>query len=698
MLLIGGIAPLLILPSHFKIMRIRHFSALSLICAGGMAVDAANPLWAQAAPADTGRVVERGRFRLHKFQQEIGTETYVIRDLDSVLVVQDTFHFTDRGTDVPLSTTLRLRKDLTPVHFAIKGSTARGSSIDTEITVANGEARVREGTETRTVAAPGRFFTIAGYAPVATQMLLLRYLARHPGAAVDVLPRSRVSVERRGVDTVATTGGRQVLTRYSIGGLIWGRESVWTDSAGQLVAVKGVDAEFDHFEALRDGYQPALAALVASSASDGMRVMAELAARTTPAAAGTLAITGATLIDGTGAAPVRDAVVVVRDGRIVAAGPRARVAVPAGARVLDARGKFVIPGLWDMHAHFAQVEWGPIYLAAGVTTVRDVGNELEFIRAARDAVRDGRGVGPRLLVAGVVDGDGRIAIGVQRVRTAAEARAWVRRYHDAGFQQIKIYSSMSVEMIRAVAQEAHRLGMTVTGHVPQGLDAFQAVEAGMDQLNHATYVVNILRPTPAGPPAPGDTLPLDLTTPQARRAIAFLKEHGTVVDPTLTVYELFTHPARIPFSRYEPGIVKVAPELSAGLNSIGAPPEREAVARARFERMVDAVRALHRAGVTIVAGTDQTVPGHSLHRELELYVRAGMTPMEALQSATLVPARVMGMGRETGTVQPGKAADLVLLDADPLANITNTRRIHAVVAGGRVYDPAVLWRAAGFQP
>ncbi|HEU4559501.1 MAG TPA: amidohydrolase family protein [Longimicrobium sp.] len=679
-------------------MRTLRSVALSIVGASVLA-GAAHPLRAQAAPGDTGRVVERGRFRLHKFQQEIGTETYVIRDLDSVLVVQDTFHFTDRGTDVPLSTTLRLRKDLTPVHFAIEGSTARGSSIDTEITVANGQATVREGTETRTVAAPGRFFTIAGYAPVATQMLLLRYLARHPGAAVSVLPRGSVSVERRGVDTVDTTSGRHVLTRYSIGGLIWGRESAWTDSAGQLVAVKGVDAEFDHFEALRDGYQPALAALVASSASDGMRVMAELAARTTtPAAAGTLAITGATLIDGTGAAPVRDAVVVVRDGRIVAAGPRARVAVPAGARVLDARGKFVIPGLWDMHAHFAQVEWGPIYLAAGVTTVRDVGNELEFIRAARDAVRDGRGVGPRLVLAGVVDGDGPIAIGVQRIRTADEARAWVRRYHDAGFQQIKIYSSMSVEMIRAVAQEAHRLGMTVTGHVPQGLDAFQAVEAGMDQLNHATYVVNILRPTPAGPPAPGDTLPLDLATPQARRAIAFLKQHGTVVDPTLTVFELFTHPARVPFSRYEPGIVKVAPELSAGLNSIGAPPEREAVARARFERMVDAVRALHRAGVTIVAGTDQTVPGHSLHRELELYVRAGMTPMEALQSATLVPARVMGMERETGSVQPGKAADLVLLDADPLANITNTRRIHAVVAGGRVYEPAVLWRAAEFQP
>jgi len=672
-------------------------SALLVIAFAPPVGGAAHPLRAQIS-ADTGRVIEQGRFRLHKFAQEIGAETYTIRDLDSALVVQDSFRFTDRGTPVPLATTLRLRPDLTPTYFAAKGNTARGSTIDAEITVAGGEAAVREGVETRRVAAPGRFFTVAGYAPVAAQMMLVRYLARHPGGSVDVLPHGSVTVERRGVDTVEADGGREVLTRYSVSGLIWGRETVWTDAAGRLVAVVGVDAEFDHFEALRDGYEPALPALIASAASDGMRVLAELAARAAPAAAGTLAITGATLVDGTGAAPVRDAVVVVRAGRIVAAGPRARVAVPAGARVIDGRGKWIIPGLWDMHAHFEQVEWGPIYLAAGVTTVRDVGNVREFITSVRDAVRDGRGVGPRMLLAGVVDGDGPFALGVQRVSTPEQARAWVRRYHDAGFQQMKVYSSVKLDVLRALTQEAHRLGMTVTGHVPEGIDAYQGVEAGMDQINHATYVLAIMRPTPPGPRNPADTLPLDPSTPEARRAIDFLKRHGTVIDPTLSVYEMFMHPARVPFREYEPGVGKIAPELRVPLNNTGVPPEREAAARVRFQRLVDAVRALHRAGVPIVAGTDQTVPGHSLHRELELYVRAGFTPMEALQSATLVPARVMGMERQVGTVEAGKAADLLLLDADPLADISNTRRIHTVIAGGRVYDPATLWRSAGFEP
>ena len=667
-----------------------------LVALAALALALPSPVHAQVA--DSGRVVERGRFRLHKFAQEIGSEEYTVRSLDTALVVDAQFRFVDRGTPVPLATTLTLRPDLTPVRFVSKGNTARGIRMDDEVAVAGGRATVREGTETRDAAVPARFFTLAGYAPVSAQMMLVRYLARHPGAdSIPVLPSGTVTVERRGTDTVRTATGTAVLTRYSVAGLIWGRESLWTDPNGDRVAVVGRDAEFDHFEAVRDGYQAGLATLIRSSAADGMAVLTELARRTQPPLSPVVAITGVTLIDGTGAAPVRDAAVVVRGGRIVAAGPRARVAVPAGARVIDGRGKYLIPGLWDMHAHYEQVEWGPIYLAAGVTTVRDVGNVLEFITGVRDAVRDGRGIGPRMLLAGVVDGNAPLALGVQRVTTADEARSWVRRYHDAGFQQMKIYSSVSPEMVRAVSDEAHRLGMTVTGHIPNGMDAYQGVNAGMDQINHIPYLAAILAP-PNPALGAADTLPLDPNSAEARRAIDFLKAHGTVIDPTLSVYEMIGHPASVPFARYEPGVAKIAPELAAALNNSGTDSASVDRWRRRLDRFLAAVGAMHRAGIPIVAGTDQTVPGHSLHRELELYVRAGFTPMEALQSATIVPARVMKIDREVGTVEVGKAADLVLLDADPLTNIANTRRISLVIAGGRVYDPAILWRSVGFRP
>ena len=138
--------------------------------------------------------------------------------------------------------------------------------------------------------------------------------------------------------------------------------------------------------------------------------------------------------------------------------------------MVDAHGKTILPGLWDMHAHFEQVEWGPIYLAAGVTTVRDCGNEFEFITAVRDAIAQGHGLGPRLLLAGIVDGTGTYTIGVERIDTPEQARMWTDRYHAAGFQQMKIYSSVKLEEVKVVADEAHRLGMTVTGHVPEGLE------------------------------------------------------------------------------------------------------------------------------------------------------------------------------------------------------------------------------------
>src|SRR6185295_5890917 len=139
--------------------------------------------------------------------------------------------------------------------------------------------------------------------------------------------------------------------------------------------------------------------------------------------------------------PLADAVVVIQGDRISAVGPRGKITIPKGATVVDAHGKFLLPGLWDMHAHFEQVEWGPTYLAAGVTTVRDVGNEFEFITAVRDAIREGRGLGPRMLLAGIVDGDSRVAWGLIHAHNAEEARAVVNKYHAAGFQQIKIYSS-----------------------------------------------------------------------------------------------------------------------------------------------------------------------------------------------------------------------------------------------------------------
>jgi imidazolonepropionase-like amidohydrolase len=378
-------------------------------------------------------------------------------------------------------------------------------------------------------------------------------------------------------------------------------------------------------------------------------------------------------------------------------GPRDKVSIPAGAQRLELAGKYLIPGLWDMHAHYSQVDWGPAYLGAGVTTVRDVGNEFEFITAVRSAIAGGRGLGPRILVAGFIDGDSPVAIGVRRARTVDQAKRLVQEYHRSGFEQIKLYNSVPAALIPVICREAHRLGMTVTGHIPRAVTGFQALADGMDQINHVSFIRRMM--------APADTIrpsfargPVDLDSPDARHTIRVLLQRHVVLDPTLAVFEMATHSADQPVASFEPGIAMLPPQLASAIEHSGVPPSDAAAARSTFDGLVAIVGALHRAGVPIVAGTDQQVPGHTLHRELELYVRAGFTPMEALQSATLIPARAMRLERESGTIAPGKRADLVVLDRDPLADISNTRGVRLVVAAGRPYEPAVLWRSAGFKP
>jgi imidazolonepropionase-like amidohydrolase len=667
-----------------------------------LALAFARPLQLTAL-AQSPAPVEQGKFILHKFEQPIGEETYQItRDGDALNVKVD-FKFTDRSTAVPLTAVFRSTDDWTPRSFEIKGKNSRETDIDEAVEVQSEKIRLRDRDKWTEASRPPQFFTIAGYAPTTLQMLMVRYWATHGSPAqLATLPRGQVKIEPRGSDTVSIDGKPQKFDRFTIEGLIWGRETLWFDANRNLIAAVTTDAEFDHFEAIREGYESGLGTFVGLAGSDGMAALAEISKGISGSRAVKIALVGGTLIDGTGRDPVPDSVVVIEKGRIVDAGPKSRVKIPSGAQKVDARGKTILPGLWDMHAHFEQVEWGPIYMAAGATTVRDCGNEFEFITAVRDAVANGRGLGPRLLLAGIVDGTGPSAIGVERVDTPEQAKMWTDKYHDAGFQQMKIYSSVKLEEVKDVADEAHRLGMTVTGHVPIGLNAYQTIEVGQDQINHIPYIVDIMVPT-----LPADASRLDhaaaaanlnLNSPDAQKAIAFMVQHGTVVDPTLALFEFFSASTAKPAASIEPGVTKVAPELQAILADVGAPSPNADINEKVFAKELAVVGALHKAGVPIVAGTDQTVPGHSLHREIELYVQAGFTPMEAIQAATIVPARVMGLDKEVGTVEAGKRADVIILDGNPLESIRNIRKVEFVITNGTMYNCAELWRSVGFQP
>jgi hypothetical protein len=225
---------------------------------------ATTPLLGQQPPGETKpAILERGKFRLHKFEQPIGEETYEIaRDGDSLSVKMD-FKFTDRGTEVPLSTAFRGAQDLTPQAFEIKGKTSRDSDIDDAVEIGQGKVRVRIRDKWTEAVTPTRFFTIEGYSPATMQMLMVRYWASH-GSPNELLtfPRGDIKIEPRGQDAIAVNGKDQTFSRYTIEGLIWGRETLWFDDHQNLIAEVSVDAEFDHFEAIRDDDEGALQTLV----------------------------------------------------------------------------------------------------------------------------------------------------------------------------------------------------------------------------------------------------------------------------------------------------------------------------------------------------------------------------------------------------------------------------------------------------
>jgi imidazolonepropionase-like amidohydrolase len=663
-----------------------------VLTAGSLSILAAPIAGAQTRQTSTpAPVIERGKFRFFDTKQPQGEENYAITKDNNTLVVRSQLDL-ESETKISLTAALTLRLDLTPMTFEIKGTKPSGVAIDSAVEIHKRAALVREGKTTNRVTLPSRFFTLSSYAPIAVEMMLVRYWSRHRfNGPLRILPNGEVNIEHLGRDAVTIEGRKTQLECYSLAGLTWGRQTLWMDSAGALIAVVGIGGDIEAtLPVVREGFDSALPFFLKRAAERDVDQLTKTANRLSPPRSAPLAIVGGNLIDGTGSAPVADSVVLVEGDRIIYAGPRSQVKIPKGARVLDARGKYLLPGLWDMHSHFFKAEFGPAYLAAGVTTVRDVGNEFEFVTTLRDASRKGLGLSPSMLLAGYIEGKNNQHSFDIQVDTPDDARAAVRRYKNAGFEQIKIRDHIKPDILTVIAEEAHRLGMTLTGHVPSAMNVLQAVEAGQDQISHINFVGPVFdfKRNPAG-----QGFVVDLDSPKTKHVIELFKQHGTAFDPTLAYVEMFVHPKATPIATFEPGFSKLPREYAEHLEQGGggAPP-------GALSSLLSVVGALHHAGIPIYAGTDVIVPAHSVHRELELFVKAGFTPMEAIQAATIVPARAMKLDKEVGTIEKGKRADLIIVDGDPLQSVSNIRKVSLVITKGRVFECARLWQAAGFQP
>ena len=416
------------------------------------------------------------------------------------------------------------------------------------------------------------------------------------------------------------------------------------------------------------------------------------------------AITNVSVIDGTAPTPRAGQTVVVRGNRIEAVGPTPVTPAPPGARVVDGSGKYLIPGLWDMHVH-TTVPGGrevlALYVANGVLGVRDLAGDWARLTEWREDISNGRLVGPRIVASGPYIEGGDVPIVHLLARTPEEARAAVDSLARLGVDLVKLHSQLPRPVYFAALQAARDRGFQVAGHVPRSITPAEASDSGLSSLEHMLQI-----PTPC---TPAESLALAPRFPMqavlGRCAsddlaplFARLASNRTWVVPTLVAqYEVAAWPGRaLPgdsFASFLPDTLRrYVAEIFPMPDSI--PPDADLVGRALWEKRIGLVGVMYRAGVGILAGTDAPLrnspPGFGLHQELELFARAGLSPFDVLRVATLEPARHLGMLDSLGTIAPGKVADLVLLSADPLADVRNLRRIVSVVANGRMWDPRTL--------
>jgi len=431
-----------------------------------------------------------------------------------------------------------------------------------------------------------------------------------------------------------------------------------------------------------------------------------------------LVLRGGTLVDVTTGEESSDSTIVMRGERIEQIGSGNR-AIPQGAQIIDATGKWIIPGLIDSHAHAENPEETPfsLYLANGVTTIRNPGGNITVLRLTRERLIRGELSGPRLFFSGpLLDGNPPVWPDMSLlVDTPQRARSAVNFLADQGADFVKVYNNVREPELRAIIETAKDRGLPVAGHIPRSMTMTHAVELGMTRLEHIRVTgremlspdeADEIDPLPLGRREPLLWQRFDLQSEKMQALVRRLAQSRIFLDPTLVIAEDTEVPSldadkNDPNNQYlSPKVVERYVNLKSPIYEL--PAELQAAGLEAFHKQEKFVGMCNRAGVKIIAGTDgpgigSLLPGFGLHRELELLVESGLSPLQALRAASLTGAEALGKDDRLGTVEPGKFADMVVLDADPLQEIQNLKKIHLVVQGGKMYAPDALLQQARSQ-
>ena len=627
----------------------------------------------------------------------------ITRDDDGTTHVD--FIFKDNGRGPELKETYALAPDGTFSRYAVTGQSEFGAAVDESFSRAGDQLQWRSKSDSGRMTLHGTaLYTPLGGSPAAMSVAIAALAAR-PDGRLPLIPSGTLTMRKVADAEVMQGSNKRLVQLLALTGIGFTPTFVWAtaDASPRLFAF--IAPGF--VQLIEQGWESNGDALEARQKQAEAAALVDLQQRLVHPLAGTTVIRNVRVFDSEHATVGPASTVVLDKGRITSISPMG-ASTPRGDTVIDGGNRLLLPGLFDMHAHFSAWDGG-LHMAAGITSIRDMGNDNTTLQQLIADGNEGRLLSPHIVPAGFIEGESPMsARNGFVIKDLAEAKHAVDWYHAHDYPQIKIYNSFPKDLVRPIAAYAHSKGMRVSGHVPAFMRAQDVVEQGYDEIQHINQLLlNFFVDDKTDTRTlqrfylPAEkTAGLDLDGKPVQDFIALLVAHKTVIDPTLSTFE-FLHQRD---GEMSPILADVADHLPPDVQRDGRAaqmkiPDDATAARytASFNKMVEFVGRAYKAGVPIEAGTDD-LPGFTLQHELELYVRAGLTPSQALQVATWNAAKYARVLDDRGSVAVGKRADLILVDGDPTTHMSDIRKVALVLKDGNAYYPADIDTALGIKP
>jgi hypothetical protein len=613
------------------------------------------------------------------------------------------YSYRDNGRGPDIEEDIALLPDGTIERYRQTGKTTYGAALDERFAISGRRASWRSPAERgeQALAAPALY--LPSYGSPETSAIIVR-ATQQAGGRLPGLPGGELASEKLKDARVGPAGREREVALYAIRGTGLQPDYIWLETAPGMPLFASINVGGSHL--VLAGYESVTAELERMQEQAEAGYLSQIAKKTTQTLPQPILLRNVRVFDSKSKALGAPADVYVNDGRIAAIYPAGSPAKDP-ATVIEGAGRALLPGLFDMHAH--EDAWNAmLQIAGGVTSSRDMGNDNDYLAKLRADIAAGRAVGPHIEPAGYIEGDSPFASrGGFVVASVAEAESAVDWYAERGYRQVKLYNSIKPEWAQPIAAYAHSRGLRVSGHVPAFSRSERVVREGYDELQHINQLMlnfvsepdtdsrTIVRFNLVGERA----RTLDLDSQEVRDFIDLLAGRQTVIDATMATFEGTwnqkpgdTDPSLAAVADHFP----FASQRAFRNNSTDVSGGKLEIYRESWRRMMQFLGRLHAAGVPMVAGTD-SLAGFMLHRELELYVQAGVAPGEAVRIATENGARYAGVLADRGTIERGKRADLILVDGDPTRDISDIRRISYVLKDGVGYAPAELYEAIGIR-